>query len=259
MDRLILLDRIHGISDVIHGTPGTERMDLEALCGLIASTVSADVYLLDADGVMRAHFLRESSGEVKELGCADGECINPAVNDRLLKVLSTKENVKPQMLGITPADSAESYGCVVPVFAYGKRIGTLFLFNRSSQYDIDETIICEYAADCIGIELANLNLRQETEASGKKTEVRAAFKSLSVSEKEAVAAVFAELKGLEGVLVVNRVSDRTGIGRSVIINSLRKLESAGIIESRSAGMKGTYIKICNEFVHDELKALRSRL
>lgn len=37
-----------------------------------------------------------------------------------------------------------------------------------------------------------------------------------------------------------------GITRSVIVNALRKLESAGVIESRSLGMKGTYIKVLND-------------
>ena len=40
--------------------------------------------------------------------------------------------------------------------------------------------------------------------------------------------------------------------RSVIVNALRKLESAGIIESRSLGMKGTFIKVLSPLFVDEL-------
>ena len=43
-------------------------------------------------------------------------------------------------------------------------------------------------------------------------------------------------------LFASKIADRVGITRSVIVNALRKLESAGVIESRSLGMKGTYIK-----------------
>ena len=46
-----------------------------------------------------------------------------------------------------------------------------------------------------------------------------------------------------------------GITRSVIVNALRKFESAGVIESRSSGMKGTYIKVINEVVFEEIKNL----
>ena len=44
----------------------------------------------------------------------------------------------------------------------------------------------------------------------------------------------------------------SGITRSVIVNALRKLESAGVIESRSLGMKGTRIKIINSKFKEEL-------
>ena len=50
-----------------------------------------------------------------------------------------------------------------------------------------------------------------------------------------------ELGGSEGIVVASRVADRVGVTRSVIVNALRKLESAGIIESRSLGMKGTFM------------------
>ena len=49
-----------------------------------------------------------------------------------------------------------------------------------------------------------------------------------------------------------------GITRSVIVNALRKFESAGVIESRSSGMKGTYIKVVNDFVFEELEAIKRK-
>mgnify|MGYP000019751730 CR=1 FL=1 len=63
---------------------------------------------------------------------------------------------------------------------------------------------------------------------------------------------FGELDGDEGLLVASKIADKSGITRSVIVNALRKLESAGVIESRSLGMKGTRIKITNEFLRDEM-------
>ena len=76
--------------------------------------------------------------------------------------------------------------------------------------------------------------------------------SLSFSELEAVEHIFEELGGKEGLLVASKVADRVGITRSVIVNALRKLESAGVIETRSLGMKGTYIKILNERIVDHI-------
>ena len=64
-----------------------------------------------------------------------------------------------------------------------------------------------------------------------------------ILKKEAIEHIFEELGGNEGLLIASKVADRVGITRSVIVNALRKLESAGVIESRSLGMKGTFIKV----------------
>ena len=56
--------------------------------------------------------------------------------------------------------------------------------------------------------------------------------------------------------MASKIADRVGITRSVIVNALRKFESAGVIESRSSGMKGTYIKVLNEYVFTELEKIK---
>lgn len=92
----------------------------------------------------------------------------------------------------------------------------------------------------------------------KKAVVQMALGTLSYSELEAMEHIFEELDGGdEGLLVASKVADRVGITRSVIVNALRKLESAGgVIESRSLGMKGTHIKILNDKLLDELKLVK---
>ena len=91
----------------------------------------------------------------------------------------------------------------------------------------------------------------------KQNIIESAFRTLSFTELEAVHHIFDELNGSEGILVASKIADRVGITRSVIVNALRKFESAGVIESRSSGMKGTYIKVLNDVVFDELKAIKA--
>ena len=79
-----------------------------------------------------------------------------------------------------------------------------------------------------------------------------AMRALSYSEVESMKHIMAELDGYEGVAVASKVADRVGVTRSVIVNALRKLESEGLIESRSLGMKGTYIKILSPLFVEEL-------
>ena len=58
------------------------------------------------------------------------------------------------------------------------------------------------------------------------------------------------------VPLAQKIADRVGITRSVIVNALRKFESAGVIESKSLGMKGTYIKVLNEHLLEEVRKLK---
>ena len=85
------------------------------------------------------------------------------------------------------------------------------------------------------------------------------MRALSYSELESMRHIIAELNGYEGVAVASRVADRVGVTRSVIVNALRKLESAGLIESRSLGMKGTYIKVLSPLLFEYLDKQQNHL
>ena len=109
-------------------------------------------------------------------------------------------------------------------------------------------------AECGDIKIW-FNHYTEEEDARQRAIVQMAIGTLSYSEIEAVQQIFAELDGQEGLLVASKIADRSGITRSVIVNALRKLESAGVIESRSLGMKGTHIKITNDKFSEDLDNL----
>ena len=128
------------------------------------------------------------------------------------------------------------------------------LYVRASEAFTDEDLaICEYGATVVGIEVTRGIALEEEEDNRLKAAVSVALETLSYSELEAVIKIFEELNGNEGLLVASKIADMSGITRSVIVNALRKLESAGVIESRSLGMKGTRIKITNEFLREEIE------
>ncbi|MDF2572190.1 MAG: GTP-sensing transcriptional pleiotropic repressor CodY, partial [Sporomusa sp.] len=85
----------------------------------------------------------------------------------------------------------------------------------------------------------------------RRTTVQVALSTLSYSEIEAATNILSELDGNENLIVASKIADRVGITRSVIVNALRKLESAGVIETKSLGMKGTFIRVLNEHLLDE--------
>ena len=139
----------------------------------------------------------------------------------------------------------------------GERLGTLFIYKSDSQYDIDDIILSEYGTTVVGLEMMRSVNEENAEETRKVQIVKSAISTLSFSELEAIIHIFEELDGNEGILVASKIADRVGITRSVIVNALRKFESAGVIESRSSGMKGTYIKVLNDVVFDELKTIKA--
>ena len=83
----------------------------------------------------------------------------------------------------------------------------------------------------------------------------AAVNTLSRLEMQAVLAVLNELDGRqEGTLVTSRLADKVRITRSVIVNALKKCESAGIIQTKSSGVKGTSVRIVNDLFSYEVIA-----
>ena len=131
------------------------------------------------------------------------------------------------------------------------------MYKVANQYDIDDIILCEYGTTVVGLEMMR-SVNEETAEEDRKVHiVKSAISTLSYSELEAIIHIFDELSGGEGILVASKIADRVGITRSVIVNALRKFESAGVIESRSSGMKGTYIKVLNDVVFDEIERIKS--
>ena len=120
----------------------------------------------------------------------------------------------------------------------GERLGTLFIYKSDAQYDIDDIILSEYGTTVVGLEMMRSVNEENAEETRKIQIVKSAISTLSFSELEAITHIFDELEGNEGILVASKIADRVGITRSVIVNALRKFESAGVIESRCVRYEG---------------------
>ena len=134
----------------------------------------------------------------------------------------------------------------------------LFRSRIEREYNIDDIILSEYGTTVVGLEMMRSVNEENAEESRKQQIVKSAISTLSFSELEAITHIFDEMDGKEGILVASKIADRVGITRSVIVNALRKFESAGVIESRSSGMKGTYIKVLNDVVFGELEKVKKQ-
>ena len=181
-------------------------------------------------------------------------------NEKLLKVTETLSNLPNKgecvFEGVGVCDTSDKLSTIVPIIGNRERIGTLLLARFNESFTDDDLVLCEYSATIVGMEMLRAKQEELAEETRKKAVVQLAIGTLSYSELEAVEHIFNELDGNEGLLVASKIADKVGITRSVIVNALRKFESAGVIESRSLGMKGTHIRILNDKLIDELKKIK---
>jgi transcriptional pleiotropic repressor len=221
---------------------------------VLSEILNSNVLVLSYKGkVLGLSYLESVSSVGNLLNNEVGSHIDSMLNERLLLVLSTKENVNMETLGFDTREVVGYQAIINPIDIAGERLGTVFMYRNKDGYSIDDIILSEYATTVVSLEMMRSVNEENEEESRKVAVVQSAIATLSFSELQAILHIFKELEGMEGILVASRIADRVGITRSVIVNALRKFESAGVIETKSSGMKGTYIKVLNDAVFDELK------
>ena len=253
-----LLDKTRKINKLLHNN-NSSKVIFNDICQVLTEILDSNILVISRKGKVLGVSLCPGVEEIKELIDDEvGGYIDPMLNERLLGVLSTKENVNLETLGFV-GDNIKQYQAIInPIDIAGERLGTVFMYKSNSQYEIDDIILSEYGTTVVGLEMMRSVHEENAEENRKIQIVKSAINTLSFSELEASIHIFDELDGMEGILVASKIADRVGITRSVIVNALRKFESAGVIESRSSGMKGTYIKVLNDVVFDELAEIKKQ-
>ena len=251
-----LLDKTRKINKLLHNN-NSSKVVFNDICEVMTDILMSNVLVVSNKGKVLGVSACPGVPEIKELVKGEiGGHIDDMLNERLLSILSTKENVNLCTLGFTPDIVKEYQAIITPIDIAGERLGTLFIYKKDEAYEIDDIILSEYGTTVVGLEMLRSVNEESAEETRKEQIVQSAISTLSFSELEAIIHIFDELDGMEGILVASKIADRVGITRSVIVNALRKFESAGVIESRSSGMKGTYIKVVNDYVFKELDKIK---
>lgn len=258
MSSVQLLDKTRKIGKLLHNN-NSGKVVFNDICDILKEILDSNVLVISRKGKVLGIGDMDRVESLTELIIDHvGGFIDPMLNERLLSVLSTKENVNLETLGFENIDTKKFQAIISPIEISGERLGTLFVYKCDEQYDIDDIILCEYGMTVVGLEMLRAVNEESAEENRKIAVVKSAISTLSFSEMEAITHIFDELNGMEGILVASKIADKAGITRSVIVNAIRKFESAGIIESRSSGMKGTYIKVLNDFVYEEVEQLKKQ-
>lgn len=253
-----LIEKSRRINSLLQRTGG-RPVDFSEMADVLNEAINSNIYIASRKGKILGHsFLEDFTCDTMEKIVNEDGYFPEDYNQELLTIRDINRNIEMEEEDCLFIDDEscifdDKLSTVVPIFGGGDRLGTLVLTRFGEEFTDQDLFLAEYGAAVIGMEIMrSKNERMEKEIR-EKTAVQIAIDSLSFSETEAIKSIFDELDGKEGILVTSKIGDEMGITRSTIVNALRKLESSGMLESRSLGMKGTYIKILNDHILAEIE------
>ena len=256
-----LLTRTRKINAMLQRAAG-KPVNFKEMAETLSDVIEANVYVVSRRGKLLGYATTQQIENDRMKKMLEERQFPEDYTNNLFNVHETSSNIDVNSeYTAFPVENKELFSngltTIVPIIGGGERLGTLILARLQEQFHDDDLILAEYGATVVGMEILREKAEEIEEEARSKAVVQMAISSLSYSELEAIEHIFEELNGNEGLLVASKIADRVGITRSVIVNALRKLESAGVIESRSLGMKGTYIKVLNDKFLFELEKLKS--
>ena len=248
-----------------------ETVEYSSISKVLSSVINANVYITDRDGkIFGFAFVDDFECDLMVDKVIAQEAFPAYYANWLLKADETSANLRAKSGMCAFAENTECMysgknTTIVPIYGVGERIGTLILAKYDDDFTDDDLLLAEYGATVVGMEMLRDYTKKNEVETRKRETVRIAVDTLSYSEVTVAYKILSKIDGTEGRLVASKIvgdenskkehgdDGRDKITRSVVVNALRKLESAGIIKSTSLGMKGTHIKVFNEYLLDAVK------
>ncbi|MCD8164159.1 MAG: GTP-sensing pleiotropic transcriptional regulator CodY [Synergistaceae bacterium] len=250
-----LLEKTRVVSRVLQARKDIGTPDYTKLARMMSDLSAANVYVINREGrILGYAWVSEYDCPIMAEILINGAMPAPYVENVNQFHESVLNHTDHGLCAYAdqPCAYSNKHVLIVPINGAGERLGTLILARFGRQFDTRDLVLAEYLSTVVGLEILNDRGKSIEERGRERLVVQMAMRSLSYSEVESVRHIIEDLGGTEGVVVASKVADRVVVTRSVIVNALRKLGSAGIIESRSLGMKGTYIKVLSHLFLEEL-------
>ncbi len=255
-----LLEITKNINSII-GKKHDKVTALKNICNEISDSLLCDVLLIDTHGKIVSHSNNSKLNVIEKIIIEkdNEQFVNNHLKDEISNITETKENFN--MIDLIQTDLKEHstfISTLVPLNNGGDRIGTVIFYRDTKNFSESEQMVIEIFTIIGSLTLLQVLMEENADMERSKNIVKAAISTFSYSELEAIVHLFSALDGSEGIIIASKVADEVGITRSVIVNAVRKFESAGVIESRSLGMKGTYIKTLNKYLPEELELIKEK-
>ena len=133
-----LLDKTRKINKLLHNN-NSHKVVFNDICKILSEILLSNVLVISRKGKVLGIKNRPDIEAINQLITGEvGGYIDSMLNERILGVLSTKENVNLETLGFDFPDIAQYQAIITPIDIAGERLGTVFMYRREKHYEIDE-------------------------------------------------------------------------------------------------------------------------
>ena len=185
-----LLDKTRKINKLLHNN-NSSKVVFNDICAVLTEILNSNVFVVSKKGKVLGVSKCSDVPYIEELIEKDvGKHIDEMLNERLLSILSTKENVNLETLGFSEEAVRGYQAIITPIEIAGERLGTLFIYKLGEMYEIDDIILSEYGTTVVGLEMLRSVNEESAEETRKEHIVQSAISTLSYSELEAIIHIF---------------------------------------------------------------------
>ena len=125
-----LLDKTRKINKLLHNN-SSSKVVFNDICEVLTEILDSNVLVISKKGKVLGGSKCEGVPYITELIEREiGKHVDDMLNERLLSILSTKENVNLQTLGFSE-EAVKGYQAIItPIDIAGERLGTLFIYKK---------------------------------------------------------------------------------------------------------------------------------
>lgn len=226
----------------------SKDVSFQSIANTLSNITQSNIYILDELGTVLGIGECYAMNSKRFTSYLDTRSFPDFYMDAIRSIKQTNANITTDNpLTIFPVENKETLEqgvtTIVPIFVGGQKLGYLILGKIGKDFDTQDLLLAEYSATVVGIELLHYTTLVEQEKRREYETIELGMNSLSYSEEEAVRYIFKDITQLETRITASKIASEFNLTRSVIVNALRKLESAGLLETQSLGMKGTLIRV----------------
>ena len=148
-----LLDKTRKINKLLHNNHASKVL-FNDICEVMVETLDSNILVISRKGKVLGVGTCPGVEEINELIDSEvGGYIDKLLNERLLGVLSTKENVNLETLGFESENIGRYVAIISPIDIAGERTGYFVYVPQRKTYDIEDIIVSEYGTTVVGLEM----------------------------------------------------------------------------------------------------------